>query len=203
MPSPTWDLDVSRVAAPRAGELKPAGLWPRTKAFGVDYLFIAGYLVALSGTVWELQHTPLKHLFATLYASPYTAQLTDAAMFDVPVMLYFALFDASHWQATPGKRRIGLRVVTTAGGRVSLLRALGRIVLKFLPWEIAHTAIWHTPGWPRNPQPTTLDYAAYALVYVLAGGYVVSLLASPTRRTLYDRLTSTRVVFAPEHLTGK
>lgn len=182
-------------AAPVA--LAPAGLWPRIKAFGVDYLFIAAYLIVLTGSVWGLRLTPLRRLLANLYGAPSTAQLTDTLLFDIPVMLYFALFESSAWQATPGKRRIGLRVVTQSGQRVGLPRALGRIILKFLPWEIAHTSIWRTPGWPRHAQPTTLNLVGYLAVYALLGVYVITLLASGARQTLYDRLTRTRVVYAP------
>lgn len=177
--------------------LAPAGLWPRVKAFGVDYLFIAAYLIVLTGAVWGLRLTPLRRLLASLYGAPSTAQLTDSLLFDIPVMLYFALFESSAWQATPGKRRIGLRVVTESGQRVSLPRALGRIMLKFLPWEIAHTSIWRTPGWPQHAQPTTLNLVGYLAVYALLGVYIVTLLTSGARQTLYDRLTRTRVIYAP------
>lgn len=175
----------------------PAGLWSRCKAFGVDYLFIAAYLIALTGVVSGLRLTPLRSVLATWYVNPYSAQLTDSLLFDLPVILYFALCEASPWQATLGKRRIGLRVETSAGSRLSLPRALARIVLKFLPWEIAHTSLWHTPGWPLHSQPTALNYCAYASVYVLAGLYVVTMLTSRTRQPLYDRITRTRVVHAP------
>lgn len=178
----------------------PAGLWPRAKAFAVDYLFIAAYLIALTGAVAGLRHTPLRRTFATVYGNPYSAQLTDALLFDAPVMLYFALFEASHWQATPGKRRIGLQVVTNSGARLSLPRALARILLKFLPWEIAHTSIWHTPGWPSHAEPTALNYVAYGSVYALAAVYIVTLLTSHTRQPLYDRWTHTRVIHAPRSL---
>lgn len=174
----------------------PAGLWPRVKAFGVDYLFIAAYLIVLTGAVWGLRLTPLRRLLTRLYGAPSTAQLTDSLLFDIPVMLYFALFESSAWQATPGKRRIGLRVVTESDQRVSLPRALGRIILKFLPWEIAHTSIWRTPGWPRHAQPTTLNLVGYLAVYALLGVYIVTLLTSGARQTLYDRLTQTRVIYA-------
>ncbi|HEX8728146.1 MAG TPA: RDD family protein [Ktedonobacterales bacterium] len=189
------------VAGQAAGAaLAPAGLWPRVKAFGFDYLFIAAYLIVLTGAVWGLRLTPLRSLLASLYGSPSTAQLTDSLLFDVPVMLYFALFESSVWQATPGKRRLGLRVVTESGQRLSLTRALGRIILKFLPWEIAHTSIWQTPGWPLNAQPTTLNIVGYVAVYVLIGVYLVTLLTSGSRQTLYDRLTQTRVISTPAAL---
>jgi uncharacterized RDD family membrane protein YckC len=196
------DTDRALRLAPAATVFAPAGLWPRIKAFAVDYLFIAAYLITLTGAVAGLRLTPLRRTFATVYGNPYSAQLADALLFDAPVMLYFALFEASHWQAAPGKRRIGLRVVTNSGARLSLPRARARIVLKFVPWEIAHTSIWHTPGWPSHAQPTALNYVAYGSVYALVAVSLVTLLTSHTRQPLYDRLAHTRVIHAPRSLAA-
>lgn len=171
-----------------------AGLWVRIKAFAFDYLFLAAYLILLTGAILVLRLTPLQTQLDALYTNPNIAQLTSSLLFDVPVIAYFALFEAGPWQATPGKRRMGLLVVTTGGGRLSVPQALARTVLKFVPWEIAHTSLWHTPGWPLHAQPIPLDYAGYILIYVLVGVYVVTLLTSATRQTLYDRLTRSRVV---------
>ncbi|HEX6799651.1 MAG TPA: RDD family protein [Ktedonobacterales bacterium] len=191
----------SAVSRDTAGHLVPAGLKKRIGAFGIDYLPIAAYLAALTGVAAALRRTPLRDWLGRVYSNPYTAQLADSLAFDLPVMAYFALFEASPWEATPGKRRLGLRVVTIAGGRVSLPQAAARIALKFLPWEIAHTSLWHTPGWPRHSRPTAANYASYALVYALAGAYVITLLTSDTRQAFYDRLTHTRVVLAPHDKT--
>lgn len=180
------------------GHLVPASPWSRVRAFGLDYIPIAAYLAALTGVVAALRLTPLRRAIGRVYANPYTAQLADTLAFDLPVMAYFALFEASPWEATPGKRRLGLRVVTTAGARVGLPQAAARIALKFLPWEIAHTSLWHTPGWPRRARPTAAHYAGYALVYALGAVYIITLLTSESRQTVYDRLTHTRVVLAPD-----
>lgn len=180
-----------------ARHLVPAGLKKRIAAFGIDYLPIAGYLAALAGVAAVLRLTPLRNWLGRVYSNPYTAQPVTALALDLPVMAYFAIFEASPWEATPGKRRLGLRVVTTDGGRASLPQAAARIALKFLPWEIAHTSLWHTPGWPRHARPTAANYVGYALVYVLGAVYIITLLTSDTRQTLYDRLTHTRVVLAP------
>jgi uncharacterized RDD family membrane protein YckC len=194
--------DTDRAVRVASAVNAPAGLWPRIKAFAVDYLFLAAYLIALTGAVAGLRLTPLRRNIAAVYRNPYSAQLTTALLFDAPVMLYFALFEASHWQATPGKRRIGLQVAPVTGARLSLPRALARIALKFLPWEIAHTSLWHTPGWPSHAHPTRLNYVAYASVYALAAVYLVTLLTSQTRQPLYDRLTHTRVIHAPRSLAA-
>lgn len=40
--------------------------------------------------------------------------------------LYFSLMESSSWQATIGKRAVGIQVVTTDGGRISFGQATGR-----------------------------------------------------------------------------
>jgi uncharacterized RDD family membrane protein YckC len=45
---------------------------------------------------------------------------------------YFAGFESSSWQATPGKRALGLIVVDTNGGRISFGKAVGRYFAKIL-----------------------------------------------------------------------
>lgn len=71
------------------------------------------------------------------------ARLTDAIADTVsaPLLLlvvlalaWFALWEASARQATPGKRALGLRVGTATGGRVGLARAAGRHLAGTLSW---------------------------------------------------------------------
>jgi uncharacterized RDD family membrane protein YckC len=46
--------------------------------------------------------------------------------------LYFAFFESGGWQATPGKRLMGLRVTDLAGKRISFARATGRWFSKII-----------------------------------------------------------------------
>lgn len=48
--------------------------------------------------------------------------------------VYFVVFESSRWQATPGKRLLGLRVETIEGERLTPLRALGRHVAGAASW---------------------------------------------------------------------
>ena len=52
--------------------------------------------------------------------------------------LYFALFEASSSQATPGKMVVGVQVVGPQGGRISFARASGRAFGKFLSGMICN-----------------------------------------------------------------
>jgi uncharacterized RDD family membrane protein YckC len=112
-----------------------------------------------------------------------------------PVGLYFALAEASPQQATLGKRLLRLRVVATAGQRLSYGRSLLRTALKLAPWELAHTAIWHTPGRPFVSPPGAWGVTGYALSLVAAGWYLAALFLGG-RRPPYDRAAGSRVVVA-------
>lgn len=50
--------------------------------------------------------------------------------------LYYALFESSAWQATPGKRALGLLVTDMEGRPISFARASGRFFGKILSWAI-------------------------------------------------------------------
>jgi uncharacterized RDD family membrane protein YckC len=93
-------------------------------------------------------------------------------------------------------------VINVAGMRLSPLRSICRTVLKFLPWELSHFCIWQL-SFAR--EPSSAIYAiGFAIVWLIIGANVVSLLVSPTRQTLYDRLAGTRVVHGrPSLLTNK
>jgi uncharacterized RDD family membrane protein YckC len=166
----------------------------RLVAFALDYLVISVYLAFLVALSVLLSLTPLGRGFRALFADPTSAELTAFALLVLPVLLYFALCESSHWQATWGKRACGLRFVTVAGLPVSLPRALGRNVLKLAPWELTHACVWRIPGWPFAPQtPPLWVSVGLVLVWVLVAIYVISLVTSRTGQTLYDRLAGVRV----------
>jgi uncharacterized RDD family membrane protein YckC len=48
------------------------------------------------------------------------------------VWLYYALFESSTWQATPGKKVLGLFVTDLNGNRISFAHASGRFFAKLI-----------------------------------------------------------------------
>lgn len=54
----------------------------------------------------------------------------------VGAWLYYALFESSTWQATPGKRVLGLLVTDMQGRPISFARASARFFGKILSWVI-------------------------------------------------------------------
>jgi len=171
------------------------GAVKRLAAFGWDYLLIAGYIVLLalvSSIVWLglLGRAP-----GAAEGQPWLYDLLSFATLVLPVILYFALQEASPAQATWGKRRAGLRVVSSSGGRLSTGRSLLRSGVKFLPWQIAHTCLFHIPGWPAAPEdPPAWVTGGFMLVFVLAGIYLAGLVMSREHRTAYDWIAGSHVV---------
>lgn len=93
-------------------EVEYAGFWRRLAAFLIDQAIlnvfetIAVFLVAL----------PLNNLSFLLLVN----------------VVYFTGLESSSWQATPGKRALGILVTDLDGRRISLPRATLRFVSKFL-----------------------------------------------------------------------
>ena len=171
----------------------PATAWRRVAAYLVDYLAIAAYIALLTGA--SLATDAGQRLDFASSGSPALGQLVAFVALTLPVMLYFAVSEASPWQGTLGKRALSIRVAAHgAGSRLSLWRTLLRAALKFAPWELAHTVLWRVEGWPlESPQPTTVHWLGFALSLLWAGWYLASLFVG-SQRTLYDRAAASVVV---------
>src|SRR5699024_3565029 len=105
----------------------------------LDSLVIVVYGVFVVGTISFVFQPYLKTSFSS---SPLTAELTGFLMMTLPVSLYFIICECSKWQGTLGKRKMGIRVVDDLGRRIGVGRSAFRTAVKFLPWDIAHFAIW-------------------------------------------------------------
>jgi uncharacterized RDD family membrane protein YckC len=172
-----------------------ATLRRRLSAFGVDYLAIAAYIGALWGVSTALASANITPADAS--ADPVRGQLMGFALLTLPVLLYFALWEGSARQATPGKWAFGLTVVSSGGGRLPWSRSLLRSSLKFLPWELAHTSLWRIPGWPAQVETIPAGpLVGLVTAWILAAAYVVAALLSTSRRTPYDRAAGSTVVQA-------
>lgn len=168
-----------------------AGLSRRLLAFGYDYILIAiyiGFLVAIG--LWLSSQNRLERFFADAVSSDLSAFL----LMILPVIVYFGWQEGSPRAATWGKRRVGLRVVSADGKPISRARALLRAALKFLPWQIGHTAVFQSlyAGEGTSLWITLLYVGAYGLAFA----YLWALWRRPDHRPLYDVLAGT-VVIAP------
>jgi uncharacterized RDD family membrane protein YckC len=167
-----------------------AGLARRSLAFLVDYLVIAVWLVVLVGIALGLRAVA-PDLTDAVFGDPLSAESAGFVLLTLPVILYFAISEAAPRGATIGKRRMSIRVVTQAGAPVSLPRSFARTILKLLPWELTHAIVWRfaVPG----SAPELLLDGGLVLVWILILANVAAALIDAERRTLYDRLSATRV----------
>ena len=158
----------------------------RFLAFGVDWLVIAvwgGLLFAVVMILFDGQ-PPRSD-------GPWQSQVIGLVFMTVPVVLYFAFSEASRFQATLGKRALGLRVVTEAEDRVSFGKSLLRTGIKFAPWELGHLvanqavfSATEVANWIYLPMALACLLPVYWILCILLRGHAP-----------YDSLTSTRVVF--------
>jgi uncharacterized RDD family membrane protein YckC len=172
--------DVPGVADDRAAY---AGFWRRVAAFAIDYLLalvgsaVLGGLAQVSGLVGD---------------DPRQLSLVALAAY----FLYCTLLESSTWQATVGKRTLGLKVTNRRGERIGFARAAARFVTKLLSALtlclgfllvavtrrrqalhdlVAGTLVAHD-GTPRRPAWVVAAFAALACAPALA---VVAAVALP------------------------
>lgn len=165
--------------------------WRRIAAYFVDYLvFMLPLLGVLSLGSWALLSLGISPFSDNVWLN----QGIVILVLTVPVVLYFALSEASRSQATIGKRLLKVSVVDVNGHRVTLKQAMLRAIIKFLPWEFFHTIYWRWEGFPINPAPpTTLQLIGMTIGWLVIGWFVVCLCVG-SRRTPYDWAAGTTVV---------
>ena len=83
---------------------------------------------------------------------------------------YGALLESSPWQATLGKRAMGLRVYDSEGGRLEVFQAAGRNLVKDGPFLLL-----------------TLIPAGRVLAFVWLGCHLIVLHRSPVYQAIHDR----------------
>lgn len=160
----------------------------RIYAFLIDYLVIIGY-----GIILILLSFILRPFFLPLFSkSPFIAELTGFCIITLPVMLYFIFMESSNRGGTIGKRKMNIRVVKKDGRRIGIGRAICRSIIKFLPWEISHFAIWNMV----RPSPFSESLITFILITVnlLAILYIIFPLTNKQRKNIYDLLAGTGVV---------
>jgi len=174
-----------------------AQVWRRIQAFMFDYLLILGYLAMLATAGLLLTLGPIGGEWSALVSTPWRKDLLAFFTTVLPVIAYFTWSERSADGATWGKERVGLRVVGLDGRRFGGGRALARSVAKFLPWQMAHTALFYIPGFPMaSADPPAWTVWVLGAMWVLVAAYLVGLTQFGGGRTIYDRLSASQVVEA-------
>ena len=130
--------------AVRAGlDTRYAGFWIRVLAYVIDAVIVVGvslvvgFLVAIVLNL--VLQTDLMQLFIRIYAS--LAVLLSLA--------YYVYFPSRQWQATPGKRVLGIHVVRLDGSPISSLFAFGRLLSYVVSGSLLYIGFMFI-GWTKE-----------------------------------------------------
>ena len=112
---------------------KPAGFWIRFAAYIIDAILITivGWLIAAVfgiGGVMNMDMSDPEAMSDAVSGALMGLQVGIMVLW----LIYFAAFESSKLQATPGKLVVGVRVSDAAGARIGIGRALGRALAKFV-----------------------------------------------------------------------
>jgi uncharacterized RDD family membrane protein YckC len=95
---------------------------------------------------------------------------------------------------------MSLRVVTTDGRRLSIPRSLLRSGVKFLPWELAHAAIWQLTAGDAD---ALLPILLLALSYALVIANVATAVVHQEHRALHDLVGGTTLLLRADRPTHR
>jgi len=115
-------------------QIKKGVLVRRFTALLTDYLLLsiyAGALFLFSPIVGPL-----------FQRSAWQSEFIGLILLVAPIFLYFFLFEASYLKATPGKLLFHIKVIKIDGTNFNYKNSFIRSLVKFIPWELAHFAIW-------------------------------------------------------------
>jgi uncharacterized RDD family membrane protein YckC len=105
-----------------------AGFWFRALAFAVDSLILGAAVgFTILKPILDSNHVGTSWQDVLKFYSSGSRQATAlGCLLQLIVWLYYASFESSPWQGTPGKKILGLVVTDLEGKRISFLRATGR-----------------------------------------------------------------------------
>ncbi|MEX2344756.1 MAG: RDD family protein [Balneolaceae bacterium] len=168
---------------------EPPCFLKRTVAFFIDYFIFMIWLAALFFLSTVLNRVvPFHSLMESSYGFRHSISFLTTTL---PLITYFILMERSRKQASVGKVVLGFRVAHTDGGRAPLKCLVIRNVIKFLPWEMAHTIIH------LNPALFTSENNMIWLLIIPQGImllYAAMIVIRKDNRSIYEILSRTCVV---------
>jgi uncharacterized RDD family membrane protein YckC len=136
LPAPASPAYTAPIAYAAAGSsVRYGGFWIRFVAIVIDWIVLAVVSWPIRVILFGIFHVPRYH-----WGPDYDGNLGPLfavvpAIFSVNIVinwLYEALMMSSTWQATLGKKALGLWVTDEAGDRISFARASGRHFAKYI-----------------------------------------------------------------------
>lgn len=164
----------------------------RIVASMIDYAIIAAY-----ATILFLVANVIYSIFDWKFTNnPYIGQVVGFMTLTLPVFAYSYLTEKSNWKGTIGKKLRKLVVLTDQNS--STKNILLRNLLKYLPWELAHSGVHWIIYYTSNGVEVPLwTWIVLVLPQVIAVVYFISIVISKGDSSVYDNISKTRIVFLP------
>jgi uncharacterized RDD family membrane protein YckC len=125
-----------------SSERSYAGFWLRFVALIIDYLILGlltGFIIVpilgafgVMGSMGDMDEMDESFIAGMIAALSGTVALVNIVI----NWLYFALMESSSWQATLGKRAVGVKVINEEGSRISFITATIRYIGKIVSGAI-------------------------------------------------------------------
>jgi uncharacterized RDD family membrane protein YckC len=162
-----------------------ASLKRRFLALILDFIVIVCYGAVLFGVSMLVYNTVLGGIPSF---NEFQMNLVSLTLI-VPVVLYSIITESSGKHATLGKRKMKIKVASTSG-QVRLRQIVVRNIIKFLPWQLAHMAIFHgfALQWELSP-----FWSALLIISTLLPVLWILFLFRKDRRGLHDLIAGTVV----------
>lgn len=165
-------------------QIKKGVLIRRFIALLIDYLLISIYAGVL------FLFSPF---ISTLFQkSAWQSEFFGLILLVAPVFLYFFLFEASYLKATPGKLIFHIKVTKIDGTNFSYFNSFIRSLVKFIPWEFSHFAIWQLV-FPNRGLLFVVE-ALLVITNMLAVLYIVFPFFNRNARAIHDYAAHTVLV---------
>jgi uncharacterized RDD family membrane protein YckC len=122
--------------------------------------------------------------------NPIAGHIISLLTMTIPVFLYFFIFESnSKKKGSIGKQFMKLKIVNNSKNNVFI-----RVFFKLLPWEIAHFAMhWSMFYYSQNIETPIWVWVTSFVPYLFVFVYLISLIISKGRITIYDKIAGTEV----------
>lgn len=166
-----------------------AGIIRRLAAYAIDIAILATAVMAFQ---FGLQAITGGFPANQLKTGPQIEAWVLATV-SLPTWAYFSLMERSSWQASLGKRLLGLRVADTQRNRIGFGRALLRTIVKLIPWEITHLSLMlPTPLWSEVVSEDLRPGLIVANVLLVL--YIAVAILTPRKQSVHDLIAGTVVL---------
>ncbi len=170
-------------------ELEPANIIRRGAAFLLDSLLILVF--ALFVLLLSIGVDSIIPFHAKMEQSYLFRHAISLVTLTLPVILFFTALEKGKHRATPGKKWMEIKLSETGERSSCLLRN----ILKFLPWEIAHTTYHLYPDFFLTGEITGIgEVFGISLSYLLMLIYIATVLFRRDKKAPHDLISGTQVI---------